>query len=63
MFFKNLIPALVKLMILLKDDMSKKVICFNFCYFSNGKSIHFEMSAATKKFNVEEDVLGIVRFT
>ena len=63
MFFKNLIPALVKLMIWVKDDMSKKVICFNFCYFSNGKSIHFEMSAATKKMSFEEDVLGIVRLT
>ena len=63
MFFKNLIPALVKLMIWVKDDMSKKVICFNFCYFSNGKSIHFEMSAATKKISFEDDVLGIVRLT
>ena len=63
MFFKNLIPALVKLTIWVKDDMSKKVICFNFCYFSNGKSIHFEMSAATKKMSFEEDVLGIVRLT
>ena len=43
--------------------MSKKVICFNVCYFSNGKSIHFEMSAATKKMSFEEDVLGIVRLT
>ena len=49
MFFKILIPALVKLMISFKDDMSKKVIFFNFCYFSNRKSILFEMSAATKK--------------
>ena len=63
MFFKILIPALVKLMISFKDDMSKKVICFNFCYFSNGKSIHFEMSAATKKMSFEDDVLGIVRLT
>ena len=63
MFFKNLIPALVKLLILFKDDMSKKVIVFNFCYFSNGKSIHFEMSAATKKMRFEDDVLGIVRLT
>ena len=63
MFFKILIPALVKLMISFKDDMSKKVIVFNFCYFSNGKSIHFEMSAATKKMSFEEDVLGIVRLT
>lgn len=63
MFFKNLIPALVKLTIWVKDDMSKKVFCFNFCYFSNGKSIHFEMSAATKKMSFEEDVLGIVRLT
>ena len=63
MFFKNLIPALVKLTIWVKDDMSKKVICFNFCYFSNGKSIHFEMSAATKKMRFEDDVLGIVRLT
>ena len=63
MFVKNLIPALVKLMIWVKDDMSKKVIFFNFCHFSNGKSIHFEMSAATKKMSFEEDVLGIVRLT
>ena len=63
MFFKILIPALVKLMISFKDDMSKKVIFFNFCYFSNGKSILFEMSAATKKMSFEDDVLGIVRFT
>ena len=63
MFFKNLIPALVKLMIWVKDDMSKKVIVFNICHFSNGKSIHFEMSAATKKMSFEEDVLGIVRLT
>ena len=63
MFFKNLIPALVKLMIWVKDDMSKKVFVFNFCHFSNGKSIHFEMSAATKKMSFEEDVLGIVRLT
>ena len=63
MFFKILIPALVKLTIWVKDDMSKKVICFNFCYFSNGKSIHFEMSAATKKMSFEDDVLGIVRLT
>ena len=27
------------------------------------KSIHFEMSAATKKISFEEDVLGIVRLT
>ena len=63
MFFKILIPALVKLMISFKDDMSKKVFFFNFCYFSNGKSIHFEMSAATKKMSFEDDVLGIVRLT
>ena len=63
MFFKNLIPALVKRMISFKDDMSKKVIFFNFCYFSNRKSILFEMSAATKKMSFEDDVLGIVRFT
>ena len=63
MFFKNLIPALVKLMIWVKDDMSKKVIVLNICHFSNGKSIHFEMRAATKKMSVEEDVLGIVRLT
>ena len=63
MFFKNLIPALVKLMIWVKDDMSKKVIVFNFCHFSNGKSIHFEMSAAKKKNRFEDDVLGIVRLT
>ena len=63
MFFKNLIPALVKLMIWVKDDMSKKVIFFNFCHFSDGKSIHFEMRPATKQNSVEEDVLGIVRFT
>ena len=63
MFFKILIPALVKLMISFKYDMSKKMICFNFCYFSNGNSIHFEMSAATKKMSFEEDVLGIVRLT
>ena len=29
-FFKNLIPALVKLMISFKDDMSKKVIFSTF---------------------------------
>ena len=63
MFFKRLIPALVKLMIWVKDDMSKKVFFFKFCYFSNGKSIHFEMRAATKKISFEEDVLGIVRLT
>ena len=63
MFFKNLIPALVKLMIWVKDYMSKKVFFFNFCHFSNGKSIHFEMSAATKKMRFEDDVLGIVRLT
>ena len=63
MFFKNLIPALVKLMIWVKDDMSKKVIVFNICQFSNGKSTHFEMIAATKNNSVEEDVLGIVRLT
>ena len=63
MFFKNLIPALVKLMIWVKDDMSKKLFFFNFCHFSNGKSIHFEMSAATKKMRFEDDVLGIVRLT
>ena len=63
MFFKNLIPALVKLMIWVKDDMSKKVIVFNFCHFPNKKRIHFEMSAATKKMSFEEDVLGIVRLT
>ena len=63
MFFKNLIPALVKLMIWVKADMSKKVLFSNFCHFSNGKSIHFEMSAATKKISFEEDVLGIVRLT
>ena len=63
MFFKNLIPALVQLMIWVKDDMSKKVFVFNICHFSNGKSIHFEMSAATEKISFEEDVLGIVRLT
>ena len=63
MFVKNIIPALVKLMIWVKDDISKKVFFFNFCHFSNGKSIHFEMSAATKKISFEEDVLGIVRLT
>ena len=63
MFFKNLIPALVKLMIWVKDDMSKKVFFFNICHFSDGKSTHFEMSAATKKNSFEEDVLGIVRLT
>ena len=63
MFFKIIIPALVKLMILFKDDMSKKVICFNICHFPNGKSTHFEMSAATKKMSFEDDVLGIVRLT
>ena len=63
MFFKILIPVLVKLTIWVKDDMSKKVIFYNFCYFSNGKSIHFEMSAATKKMRFEDDVLGIVRLT
>ena len=66
MFFKNLIPALVKLMIWIKDDLSKKMkksVFFNFCHFSNGKSIHFEMSAATKKMSFEDDVLGIVRLT
>ena len=36
---------------------------FNFCHFSNGKSIHFEMSAAPKKMSFEDDVLGIVRLT
>ena len=63
MFFKNLIPALVKLMIWVKDDMSKKCFFSTFVTFSNGKSIHFEMSAATKKMSFEEDVLGIVRLT
>ena len=63
MFFKNLIPALVKLMIWVKDDMRKKVFVFNCCHFSNGKSIHFEMSAATKKMSFEDNVLGIVRLT
>ena len=50
-------------MIWVKDDMSKKVFFLNICHFSNGKSIHFEMRAATKKISVEEDVLGIVRLT
>ena len=63
MFFKTIIPALVKLMIWVKDDMSKKVNLFNICHFPNGKSIHFEMSAATKKMRFEDDVLGNVRFT
>ena len=43
--------------------MSKKVFFFNICHFSNGKSTHFEMSAATKKISFEGDVLGIVRLT
>ena len=36
---------------------------FNRCQFFHGKCIHFEMRAATNKFGVEEDFLGIVRFT
>ena len=63
MFVKNLIPALVKLMIWVKDDMSKKVFFFNICHFSNRKRTHFEMRTATKKIGVEEDVLGIACFT
>ena len=62
-FLKNLIPALVKVSIGQRGARKRYKHFFNRCHFFQGASIHFEMRAATKKISVEEDVLGIVRFT
>ena len=62
-FKKNLIPALVKVTIGQHGARKRYKHLFNRCHSFQGKSIHFEKRAATKKLSVEEDVLGIVRFT
>ena len=62
-FKKNLIPALVKVTIGQCGTRKRYKHFFNRCHFFQGKSIHFEMRAATNKFSVEDDVLGIARFT
>ena len=62
-FKKNLIPALVKVTIGQCGTRKRYRRLFNRCHFFQGKSIHFEMRAATNKFSDEEDVLGIVRLT
>ena len=62
-FFKNLIPALVKVSIGQCGARKRYKHFFNRCHFFQGKSIGFEMRAAMKKNDVEEDFLGVVRFT
>ena len=62
-FLKNLIPTLVKVRIGQCAARKRYKRFFNRCHFFQGKSIGFEMRAAMKKNSVEEDFLGIVRFT